>query len=249
MTQILLAQHISNVWLSLGKPTQELCEQDQIHFAVRQALMLRTGQIFQSDNDQSLETSASFTPTSSPHSLAAVITTKFVPAILEQQVGNTWVPMRIVPLARLEYYRRNGTAAAAFHGDRAGIEYVSFSYPVSVASTTVYRIRYDLAEYDFTLADASGSRFPNFLATLIELDAVIQLIPDIAYKIADQIENEEARKLIAPKLAALDKKLAHAEMTRERDWLPLFRNWKNKSKSSQTSGRLPNKTSRGLYGS
>lgn len=239
-----IAQINSAVYVGLGSPDASVCSMVDIHNAVAKAVMLLTKQMRASDTNQPISVSSSFLITSSPQNVTTYIGKSTV-AWLERQEGSRWKPVRVVPKAFLENYNDSDIPAAAFYSDEENRTYIDVSFPVGVDSTTIYRIWFDTDAVATTRATAVliGDSFLPYVVML----AQNSLIARIKLKLAEQIENEEERKLLAVKLDAWNGLVAQNALEIPA-WQRLWKREIHRNRTAQTQDRLPRKSGRALYG-
>lgn len=238
---LLIAQINFAVFVGLGSPDASVCSPTDIHYATRKAVTLMTKQMRAADTNQPLSLSATFTPTSSPHEVTALVGKSEI-AWIERQEGTRWKPIRVVNKAFLENY----VAAAAVYSDESNKTYIDFSTDVGAESSTVYRLWYD--KDAVPTLKASETLIPDSFSPYPEMLAQNTLIAGVKLKIASAIENEEERRIIALKLEAWDGKIAQ-NMLELPEWRHLWKRYIHRNRTAQTQDRLPRKSGRGFYGS
>jgi len=242
-----------NVYLGLGSPDASVCDHQDIHFAVRNEVLLANRELGDSDNNQRLAVTVEFTPTASPYDISTLLTgnaqtqTHDTIAWIEIKRASRWEPMRVVNKVLLEEMYIRQVNAASIYGDKANRQYVEFSYPVAANSTQAYRIWFDEDLALFSLTNAFGVHLPDSLAPYIELRAQNTLIPRIVNRLANQIESEEMRKLVELQMLSLNNIKAQNSLDLV-DWRQRYLSWKNRTRTAQNQSRLPSKSSRGFYG-
>lgn len=239
-----IAQLNSNVFYGLGQPDTALCDVTDIHYAVRNAVILLTGLARASDNNQLLVVTEELTNLASPYDISLKIGMG-TPAWVEVKKDEHWEVLQIVNKSLIDTCYQTSRRACAFYGiDDADqpTRYIEFSFD---ASNETFRIWFDKDGTAVTLATLIS--LPDDSAPLIELYAMQSVIPRIKRKLSEQIESDEMRKLLAPQIQTWNDLYLENEKQIPR-FERLFRIWKNRSRSSQSSRRLPNKSGRGFYG-
>ena len=246
---VTVAQLNYNVWQGLGQPDKAVCDLNDIHYAVRGALTLLTGQARASDNNQLLSVTNEISNlTDPPLSNNYDITYELeqtTPAWVEILRGGRWETLPIVGKQRLEEWYRNGRRACAFYAiDRDGeaVQIIDFSF--DPRSSTI-RVWFD-QDAVFVGLDNSAL-IPDNLTILVELMAQQRVIMILQTKLAGQIESDETRKILEPQLAAWQQLYAH-NLTEIEDWKRQFRVWKNRSRAAQSTRKLPRRSSKGFFG-
>lgn len=240
------AQLNSELWLALNKVERHLCDRDEMHYALRRSVTVRTGQARASDNNQPVSVSAEFTPVASPHEITALVA-KGTVAWVEMQANSRWQPLRSVNRVFLEEMFRQSINAVAVYGDETNKTYLDFSFPVNSNSTQVYRIWFDVDIVP--TVNTSEILIPDHLVPLLIIDAEQELIPKITLRLAESVENqdEQKRKAVMLQIAAWDGIKAQNAVNLKTKWEPLFRRWKNRSRTAQNMSRLPAKSGKGMY--
>ncbi len=231
-----IAQLNSSVHLQLGQPDVSLISPMEIHFAVKNAVTLHTRQLRNADQNSPISLSAEFTPTVSPYDITALVAKGEI-AWMERQDGTVhWRPLRAINLAFLEDMYRDGVESFAVYTDEANLMWAKFSEPKGAESTTTYRIWFDK---DIVLTGhGDDALFPESLVQVPILTASIELVQKINLRLASAIEDEESRKLMQVKIGAYNDLAARCELSLNRDWLPLFRRHKNRSRTAQNQTKL-----------
>ena len=244
-----VAQLNYNVYQGLGQPDRSLCDVNDIHYAVRNALALLTGQVRSTDNNQLLgvsnELSAASSPAlSSPYDITDELEMT-TPAWVEIYIQDRWKILKIVNRTRLEQFRRQGLNVCAFYGlesDGNATQYIEFNFDPSQSRI---RIWYD---HDQVLSNLDAvALMPDNLTILIELMAQNRVITLIKTRIAQSIESEEQKKLLEAQIKTWSDLYAH-NMIEIEQWKTEFRKWKNRSRSAQSTRNLPRRSSKGFFG-
>lgn len=190
-----LAELNSRVFLGLGGPPPEVCELQDIHNAVVQALNVRAAFSRLSNTNVILSTTSDFVINSLQQTISIG---KGVPVGVEMRLdGCRYYPIRIVNALEISKYSAYGLQnpinvndlACAFYSNENGQHFIQFNY----YPTNPIRIRYD-ADTVKTGMD-NGSPLPDHVNELIVLEAQNKLIPRIKLKISqNMVRNEQERK-------------------------------------------------------
>lgn len=236
----------SDAWFGLGKPDSAVIEIDDVHYETRKIVTLLTKQIRESDENQLLSTTNTFTPTASPYDITSLIG-KATPAFVEILADGRWRPLRCVNVTDSQGYYDRGVNAASFYGEEDGTQYIIFSYPLTSASTATYRIRYD-ADAVATSIAVDDIQIPDSFQPYIVLEIQQPVIMKIRRSIAEAVDNQEMKELLQIKLETWADLYKENERQLETQWRPAWRTWKNRARTAQNQGRLPSRSGRGLYG-
>lgn len=245
-----LSQLDNRVFLGL-EPAGEYLSVEDVHNAVVQRLNTRTMQSRTSDINVLLGTSSTFTPTTIPYDVTALIG-KSVPCWLEVQAdtvgGQTWWhPVRNVSLVQLTDYRNLGAFACAFYGEEPSsdtaqpTQYLSFTY----LPARTCRIRFDRDGQ--RTAMTSDILLPDNLSELVVLEAQNSLIPRIKTAITVRTRKDSESVKYA---AELKRDLDGILMQNMLDIRPLdaqWRVWAFRDRSAQPAFNKPTPSSENLY--
>lgn len=241
-----IGQINSAVFFGLGQPDASICSMPDVHQAVRNTVMLLTKQMRAGDTNQPLSVSGAFLPTASPFDITSYLSgEKSTIAWLERKEGTRWKVVRVVPKAFLEQYYDADLPAAAIYSDETGKTFIELSVVVASDSTQQYRVWYD--KDPVTTTRSTEVLIPDSFEPYPVMLAQNSLIARLRLKLAEQIENDEERKILAVKLEAWDGIVAQ-NLIDMRDWRPLWKTYLHRNRTAQTQDRLPNKRGSHLYG-
>lgn len=235
-----------NVFLGLGEPDISVCNPNDIHYAVRNALSLLTGQARNSDNNQLICVTSELTNLTAPFEIPEGELDMCTPAWVEIKDGDRWKILKVVNRAKIESYYEQMINACSFYAidqDNKTRQFIDFSFD---PTRSTIRIWFDQDAVPTHLDNTAS--IPDNLTILAELMAMNTVIARLKIKLAQSLESEEQRKLLQVQISAwndlyLDNEKNIAE------WKRVFRIWKNRSRSAQSATRLPRKTGRYFYGS
>jgi hypothetical protein len=240
-----IAQLNSAVRLSLNNPDKAICDPLWIHLAVRNAVTLFTRRARESDQNAPVS-HYDFTPTAQEQDLWVALGSSEI-AWVERSMNGRYTPVNVISKGQFEAAYQDGRDVVATYTDETTDppkKYITFSK--TIETTDSYRIWYDK---DAVLTNRQAVIIlPDSLAPVLEMKACVEVIAKMKVAISSQIENEEARKLMAPRLNALDGLSAHFQLELATQWTPLFRKWKNRQRAAQNAHKLPSKTGSGFYG-
>lgn len=241
-----IAQINSGVYQALGSPDASLVDPLQIHYAVRNAVMLMTKQMRAGDTNQPLSISSSFLPTASPFEITSQMSgEKSTVAWLERQEGTRWKVVRVVNRAFLENDYDANLPSAAVYSDEQNRTFIAFSTVIPPTSTQNYRVLYD--KDPVTVTKATEVLIPDSFAPYVEMLAQNSLIPRVKIQLAERIEDEEQRRIIGLQLEAWDGIIAQNALDMQ-EWRRLWKSHIHRQRTAQTQDRLPNKRGRFFYG-
>lgn len=242
---VLVAALNYNVFLGLGEPDISVCSQNDIHYAVRNALSLLTGQARNSDNNQLICVTNELGTLTSPYEIPEGELEMSTPAWVEVKTGERWKPLKVVNKAKLEDYYEQMINACSFYAidqDNKTTQFIDFSFD---PANSIIRIWFDQDGVPTHLDNTA--QIPDNLTILAELMAMNTVISRVKVKMSQALESEEMRKILQLQMSAWNDLYLHNK-DEIVEWKKLFRIWKNRSRSSQTANKLPRKTGRYFYG-